>query len=202
MGDDVLALYPAADLVVQNTSSIRLGHVAGCTIPEAKLPIASPWSALVLGECYAQARGRTSLRRMPLAAALSCLSFSVARLTYLWSSASRFGELIARVIEHHRRLLPKRRTFGPGTLLPIWSSLWALQGVEPYATQEDGSNFRIVAVLRAVASGCPIGLAMQQNMSPRVPPEVLRIFTPNMSTEDKVRNFDLLVGGLFGAIGI
>ena len=98
--------------------------LTGAAIPQNKSPVASPWSGLVLGECYAQARGRTNLRRIPLAGALSCLSFTDARLTHLWSSAPHFDKLVERVVENHRRLLPRRLTFDSATLLPIWSSLW------------------------------------------------------------------------------
>jgi hypothetical protein len=138
---------------------------------------------------------------MPLAAAFSCLSFSIARLTYLWAYTDRFSDLATRVVEDHRRLLPKRRTFDPATLLPIWTSLWALQGVEPYTSGRSADpTSQIVAALREVASGNSIGRAIQAHISQFVPTQSLRIFDSNLSAEEKVRSFDVLVGSQLDAI--
>ncbi len=160
-----------------------------------KMALISPWCGVVLAECYSQVYNAANFRRMPLAAAFSCLSFSIARLTYLWSQHDRFSDLVAGVTRDHRRLLPKRRTMEPSVLVPVWSSLWALQHIGPFS-QPDSVSAAIVDTLYGVRQGMPISRALRKHMLPYGADQLWEIVDDSLSPEQKIRGFDRLLENL------
>jgi hypothetical protein len=81
------------------------------------------WSSVILGELLSQGDSGSGIERAPIARAMSCFSFAMARAARLYEDSDAYGQVARRLEKLESASLFHRRTVSLKELLKVWRGI-------------------------------------------------------------------------------